>query len=189
MPRGPSTGGQQGGVRVGGGGGRQLSNIPVIRQIQQLLGGGRAQPAQQVAGPAGGEPSQAAVDARAEAQVAAALSNRRAARKGNVFGRQPDTGIQVNRYLWHASLDVLSFLPVQSVDPFTGVFVTDWGAPPGGSTAYKATVLVQEPALDARSLKVALSTRSGPVDRDTIRAVEDAILTRARQLRIEDGKY
>ena len=46
---------------------------------------------------------------------------------------------------------------------------------------------VRDPALDARSLKVALATRGGPVDADTVRAVEDAILTRARQLRIADG--
>ena len=43
-------------------------------------------------------------------------------------------------------------------------------------------------ALDARSLKVALATQGGPVDAATQRAVEDAILTRARQLRIQDGK-
>ena len=61
-------------------------------------------------------------------------------------------------------------------------------SPPGGGPAYKATVLMQDPALDARSLKLALVTRSGPASPATVRAVEDAILTRARQLRIRDGK-
>jgi hypothetical protein len=46
---------------------------------------------------------------------------------------------------------------------------------------------VTDPALDARALNVALATRSGPVDGATTRAIEDAILTRARQLRIRDG--
>ena len=91
--------------------------------------------------------------------------------------------VAVNRYLWNASLDVLDFLPVQSVDPFTGVIVTGFGTPPGGTRAYRATILVNDPALDARSLKVSLATRSGPASPDTVRAVEDAILTRARQLR------
>ena len=59
--------------------------------------------------------------------------------------------------------------------------------PPGGGTAYRATVLVNDPALDARSLNVALLTRNGAVDRETTRAVEDAILTRARELRIRDN--
>lgn len=92
--------------------------------------------------------------------------------------------LRVNRYLWVASLDILNFLPVQRVDPFSGVIVTGYGTPPGGGRAYRATVYITDPALDARSLKVAIATRSGPADADTVRAVEDAILNRARQLRI-----
>lgn len=96
--------------------------------------------------------------------------------------------VAVNRYLWAASLDVLNFLPIQSVDPFTGVIVTGYGTPPGGSRAYKATIYITDPALDARSLNVALQTRSGAASVETQRAVEDAILSRARQLRIADGR-
>lgn len=99
----------------------------------------------------------------------------------------PNVTVEVNRYIWNASLDVLSFLPVESVDPFSGVIVMDYGTPPGGGRAYRATVYVQDPALDARSLRVALATRGGPVAAETQRAVENAILTRARQLRIADG--
>ncbi len=71
--------------------------------------------------------------------------------------------VAVNRYLWYASLDVLSFLPVESADPFTGVIVTGYGVPPGGSTAYRATIYVSDPALDARALNVALFTQGGAV--------------------------
>lgn len=97
--------------------------------------------------------------------------------------------VQVNRYIWRASLDVLNFLPIQTVDPYTGVIVTGYGRPPGGGKAYRATILVSDPALEARSLKVALATRSGPVAGATQRAVEDAILARARQLRIADSRF
>ena len=99
------------------------------------------------------------------------------------------TTVKVNRYLWNASLDTLSFLPIQSIDPFTGVIVMGYGRPPGGGKAYRATVYIKDPALDARSLNVALATRGGPVAAGTQRAVEDAILARARQLRIQDKKY
>lgn len=95
--------------------------------------------------------------------------------------------VAVNRYLWAASLDVLSFLPVQSADPFTGVITTGFGTPPGSGQAYRATIQVSDPAMDARSLNVSLLTRNGPVAAETQRAVEDAILSRARQLRIADG--
>ena len=104
----------------------------------------------------------------------------------------PDTSEQttnVNRYLWAASLDVLSFLPVQEVDPFTGVILTGYGMPPGGGRQYRATVHIRDPALAARSLSVSLQTSGGvPVSAVTNRAVEDAILSRARQLRIADNR-
>ena len=102
--------------------------------------------------------------------------------------RDDNVSVEVNRYIWNAALEVLDFLPVQAVDPFSGVISFGFGAPPGGGRAYAATVYVQDPALDARSLNVALRSQSGPVDAATQRAVEDAILTRARQLRIAAGR-
>lgn len=100
-----------------------------------------------------------------------------------------DITVRVNKYIWNASLEVLDFLPVQTVDPFSGVIVTGYGTPPGGGRSYRATVYVRDPSLDARSLHVAMQTRGGrAVSAGTVRAVEDAILTRARQLRVADGK-
>lgn len=98
----------------------------------------------------------------------------------------PSTAVNVNRYLWRASLEVLDFLPIQTVDPFTGIFTTGMGTPPGGGRPYRATVHVTDAALDARSLNVALMTSAGPASPATVQAVENAILTRARQLRIRD---
>ncbi|WP_299846105.1 DUF3576 domain-containing protein [uncultured Roseovarius sp.] len=103
--------------------------------------------------------------------------------------KDSEANVKVNRFLWTASLDVLSFLPIQTADPFTGVISTGYGRPPGGGQAYRATVLISDPALDARSLKVALQTQRGPVSNATQRAVEDAILARARQLRINAGRF
>ena len=102
---------------------------------------------------------------------------------------QSEIPVKVNRYIWQASLDVLDFLPIETVDPFSGVIVTGYGTPPGGSAAYKATVYVSDPALDARTLRVALMTKRGPASAETVRAVEDAILTRARDLRTQDGLF
>ncbi|MCI5109025.1 MAG: DUF3576 domain-containing protein [Marivita sp.] len=108
----------------------------------------------------------------------------------DIFRNRGDAGElgAVNKYIWNAALETLDFLPVESVDPFTGVITTGYGTPPGGGRAYRATILVNDPALDARSLNIALMTRSGPVDGATVRAVEDAILTRARQLRQQDSR-
>ena len=132
---------------------------------------------------------------RADAQRAAIEAATGEERKGSTLwdlfsdADNPNTTVEVNKYIWQASLEVLNFLPIESVDPFTGVIVTGYGRPPGGGRAYRATIYVQDPALDARSLKVALQGQGGgAVAPETVRAVEDAILTRARQLRVRDSK-
>lgn len=104
--------------------------------------------------------------------------------------------IPVNKYLWQASLDTLSFLPLASTDPFTGVIATDWGASPTQpNERFKVTAYMVRPALQASSLKVAVyrqqRTEEGtwvaaPVDPNTARQLEDAILVRARQMRIAE---
>ena len=134
---------------------------------------------------------------RATKQAAPEMGNSRERenRKGGTIfdlfgnGEDPNVTVEVNKYIWQASLEVLNFLPIESVDPFTGVIVTGYGRPPGGGRAYRATIYVQDPALEARSLKVSLQSQGGgAVSPETARAVEDAILSRARQLRIRDGK-
>ena len=119
-----------------------------------------------------------------------ARANRRQSSVFDLFSNadDPNTTLEVNKYIWAASFDVLSFLPIQNADPFSGVIQFGYGTPPGGGQAYQATVYVQDPALDARSLNLSLRTRGGPVDPQTQRAIEDAILTRARQLRIRDSR-
>jgi|TARA_B110000908_G_scaffold80665_1_gene96613 hypothetical protein len=103
--------------------------------------------------------------------------------------KNTENNVLVNKYLWTAAIEVLDFLPIQTIDPFTGVIVTGYGTPPNGSSAYRATILIDDPALDARSLTVALQTRGGAASAATSRAIEDAILSRARQMRISDNKF
>lgn len=112
---------------------------------------------------------------------------------GSVFdlfrsSAEPQRQIGVNRYIWTAALDVLSFLPLEGADPFSGVIVTDWGRIGGDPTPFRVTVFVSEAALDARSLRVAAFRQQGgravAVSEADNRRLEDAILTRARQLRI-----
>jgi hypothetical protein len=102
----------------------------------------------------------------------------------------PERNVAVNRFLWAASLDTLSFLPLEGADPFTGVIVTDWGRVGADPTPYRVTVLITEPALDARSLRVAAFRQQGgravPVGDTENRQIENAILTRARELRIAE---
>lgn len=149
-----------------------------------LFGSGSASPDQ---GLSLQQISQAEAD-RAAGVVRTGPGNRTTLRSLFQNGADPNTTVTVNKYIWKAALEVLDFLPVVSVDPFTGVIVTGYGRPPGGGRAYRATIYVQDVALDARSLKLAMQVQGGgAVDPATIRAVEDAILTRARELRVQDA--
>ena len=99
----------------------------------------------------------------------------------------------VNSYLWHATLDTLSFLPLQSADPFGGVIITDWyTSPQAQSERLKVTVYILDRRLRADGIKVAVfrQTKSAEgwadaaVNPETSTKLTDAILTRARELRL-----
>lgn len=119
---------------------------------------------------------------------------------GNLFGRSSDdaagSAAPVNRFLWQASLETLSFMPLASTDPFTGVIATDWSsteAAPG--ERFKVTVYLSSPRLAATSVKVAVYRQvrdengnwvQSVIDPETPRKIEDAILTKARQIRVAE---
>jgi len=85
-----------------------------------------------------------------------------------------------------ASLEVLSFLPINSADPFSGIIVFGKGKAPGSSQIYDATVYVNDPALDARSINVTIRSANGTISSAAKREIESAILSRARQLRLKE---
>lgn len=102
-------------------------------------------------------------------------------------------GLGVNFYLWRASLDTLSFMPLASADPFGGVIITDWYAPPESpSERFKMSVFIMDRTLRADGIRVSVfrqvQTSGGDwvdstVNQKTAVDVENAILTRAREMR------
>ena len=101
----------------------------------------------------------------------------------------------VNRYLWAASLETLDFLPVFSADPIAGLIITDWYSnPETPAERFKVNVYILDSALRADALRVSVfkQARLGPeadwadatINPATAREIENAILTRARQLRL-----
>ena len=105
---------------------------------------------------------------------------------GDLFKSGGDEIGSVNKYLWQASLEVLSFLPINSADPFSGIIVFGKGKAPGSSQSYDATVYISDPALDARSLSVTVRSSNGTISSAAKREIEGAILSRARQLRLKE---
>jgi hypothetical protein len=106
---------------------------------------------------------------------------------GDLFKSGGDEIGSVNKYLWQSSIEVLSFLPINSADPFSGIIVFGKGKAPGSSQSYDATVYISDPALDARSLSVTVRSSNGTVSSGAKREIEHAILSRARQLRLKES--
>ncbi|MEX2453474.1 MAG: DUF3576 domain-containing protein [Rhodospirillaceae bacterium] len=103
------------------------------------------------------------------------------------------SGIGVNNFLWRATLDTVSFMPLSSADPFGGVIITDWYTPPETpGDRFKMNVYILGRELRADGVRVAVfrQNRQGddqwtdaPVTDVTATNLENEILTRARQLR------
>ena len=110
--------------------------------------------------------------------------------------RSPAPAIGVNAYLWRAALDTLAFMPLANADPFGGVINTDWYVnPEKPDERFKATVYILDTRLRADGLNVTVfkEVNSGaggwtpsPTSDQTATDIENAILTRARQLRLSN---
>ena len=103
----------------------------------------------------------------------------------------------VNGYLWTASLDTLKFMPLASEDASGGVIITDWySVPEVPNERVKVNVYILDKRLRADGIRVSVFRQTRPnangnwaaagVNPDTATKLEDAILSRARQLRLAD---
>jgi hypothetical protein len=120
---------------------------------------------------------------------------------GGAFSRQNNkddgSGVTVNSYLWRAALDTVSFMPLASADPFGGTIITEWYATPetpNERTKVNVFILGKELKAESLSVKIFRQVKSGAswvdasVAKDTNIKLEDAILTRAREMRIAKGE-
>jgi hypothetical protein len=102
----------------------------------------------------------------------------------------------VNAFLWRGSLDTLSFMPLVSADPFGGVIITDWYSPPETpGERFKVTVYILGRQLRSDGVRVSVfrqvqargSWVDVPVSQEMAPLLEDKILARARDLRIQSS--
>ena len=114
----------------------------------------------------------------------------------SLFGEDDETaagGIGVNAFLWRATLDTISFMPLLSADPFGGVIITDWYAPPETpGERFKMTVYILTRSLRSDGVQVSVFRQERgddglwedrPTNPDTAVSLEDKILDRAREIR------
>jgi len=114
--------------------------------------------------------------------------------KGGSGGGGGGAGVGVNSFLWRATLDTVSFMPLASADPFGGVIITDWYSPPEQQAErFKVNIFILGRELRADGVRASVfrQRRDGngqwvdaTVDPATGTDLENAILTRARQMRL-----
>ena len=104
------------------------------------------------------------------------------------------SGIAINSYLWRATLDVLSFMPLASADPFGGVIITDrYEDSANKGVRFKVNAIITSRNLRSDAIKVNVfkqvytngSWRDTKANAAVSTEFEDKILTRAREIRIK----
>jgi hypothetical protein len=113
---------------------------------------------------------------------------------GGAKKRSSDTSnLGINTYLWRASLDTISFMPLASADPFGGVIMTEWYSPPESpQERFKINILILDRQLRSDGLKISIfregkdpvgQWKTLSVDSQMVTDLENAILARARHFR------
>jgi hypothetical protein len=118
---------------------------------------------------------------------------------GGWFGGSSEKkgGVSVNAYLWRASLDALSFMPMEQTDPFGGTIKTGWYTPAATpNERLRVAVYILDSRLRADALRVSVfkenknssgSWVDATVDPETVTKLENLILNKARALKIQAG--
>ena len=106
------------------------------------------------------------------------------------------SGMSVNAFLWRATLDTLSFMPLASADPFGGTIITEWYSPPAADgERFRAQAYVMGRQLRSDGVRVQVFRQvlnrgqwvDAPVSTATSAELEDKVLARARELRSQSA--
>ncbi len=98
----------------------------------------------------------------------------------------------INSLLWRSSIDLVSILPLETVDPKSGIISSNWfEIAENDKYRYKINIFFINPDLNAMSLKVTVLREqlndnkwiNDGFSTDLSLKIEDLILTRAKELR------
>jgi len=105
-------------------------------------------------------------------------------------------GMPINPYLWKASLETISFMPLASSDPFGGTIITDWYTSASNENERcKLNIFINGTDLKTENLKVSsfcqifknqkwINTKTNMQNNIKI---ENAILNKAKKIRLKTG--
>jgi len=109
---------------------------------------------------------------------------------------QSSVNMSVNIFLWRASLDTISFMPLNSADPVGGTILTDWYSTSGNeSERCKLNIFILGKNLKAQNLKVNSFCQeyknsiwvNKEIDIESNTKIENAILNKAKKIRLQSS--
>ena len=105
-------------------------------------------------------------------------------------------GLPINPFLWKASIETISFMPLASTDPFAGTIITDWYTAENSlGERCKLNIFINGADLKTENLKVSSFCQllknnqwvnSLSNNEDNIK-LENAILNKAKKLKLTSG--
>ena len=105
-------------------------------------------------------------------------------------------GMPINPYLWKASLETISFMPLSSTDPFAGTIITDWyTAENNQGERCKLNIFINGKDLKTDNLKVSSFCQTlknnqwvnMPSKAEENTKLENVILNGAKKLKLTSG--
>ena len=117
-------------------------------------------------------------------------------KEGGQSSQITNLGMPINPYLWKASLETISFMPLSSTDPFAGTIITDWyTAETNLGERCKLNIFINGKDLKTDNLKVLSFCQllknnqwvnmSSNIEES--RKLENVILNKAKKLKLTSG--
>tara|TARA_A100001011_G_scaffold99627_1_gene105039 strand:- start:33456 stop:33992 length:537 start_codon:yes stop_codon:yes gene_type:complete len=105
-------------------------------------------------------------------------------------------GMPINQFLWKGALETINFMPLNSADPVGGTILTDWYSTNSNENERcKLNIFITGKELKTQNLKVTSFCQefknqkwlSKQVDQDNNIKIENAILNKAKKIRLESS--
>ena len=147
------------------------------------------------------DPELAMRDAETRLQTGGGLLGKDGLSFDNLLGRneeevQTSTSMNVNIFLWRGALETIDFMPLNSADQIGGTIITDWYSTADNyNERCKLNIFISGKSLKTENLKVTSFCQelknqiwvSKDIDKESNIKIENAILNKAKKLRLQSS--
>ena len=141
-------------------------------------------------------------DAETRLQTGGGLLGKGGLSFGDILGNSEENAtsapatMNVNIFLWRASLETIDFMPLNSADPIGGTIITDWySTSDNQNERCKLNIFISGKRLNAENLKVRSFCQENKnqtwvnknINKENNIKIENAILNKAKKIRLQSS--